>query len=271
MNEQDPQRAQTEAETRDAARFALGLMALAALFFGVLSLGYGLRAPFVELGREGTVSWMFWKLDTLDTSALRAHPGGRVMWLVGSSVIRESFDEALVNQGLAERGSVWRVQKFGFNRGAAGLAAGLVAELPIEPGDTVVHNVSVGNLRADWLTFANIPEERLVSLLTAGEILGLKELSVQEKLSALLMIPEGYWRFRNEHMNGLTRLFAWPIWGGAFPTPKTKSYNLTFRTLERERKSPRSFAARVPGRLVVGAGLPARCRTRTALAAARHT
>ena len=103
MNEQDPQRAQTEAETRDAARFALGLMALAALFFGVLSLGYGLRAPFVELGREGTVSWMFWKLDTLDAAALRAHPGGRVMWLVGSSVIRESFDEALVNQGLAER------------------------------------------------------------------------------------------------------------------------------------------------------------------------
>ncbi|MBK7758025.1 MAG: hypothetical protein IPI35_16830 [Deltaproteobacteria bacterium] len=242
MNEQDPQRAQTEAETRDAARFALGLMALAALFFGVLSLGYGLRAPFVELGREGTVSWMFWKLDTLDTAALRAHPGGRVMWLVGSSVIRESFDEALVNQGLAERGSVWRVQKFGFNRGAAGLAAGLVAELPIEPGDTVVHNVSVGNLRADWLSFANIPEERLVSLLTAGELLGLKELSAQEKLSALVMIPEGYWRFRNEHMNGLTRLFAWPIWGGEFPTPKTKSYNLTFRTLERERKSPRSFA-----------------------------
>ena len=107
MNEQDPQRAQTEAETRDAARFALGLMALAALFFGVLSLGYGLRAPFVELGREGTVSWMFWKLDTLDTAALRAHPGGRVMWLVGSSVIRESFDEALAvaldGDGLASR------------------------------------------------------------------------------------------------------------------------------------------------------------------------
>ncbi len=231
-----------ERETRDAARFALGLMVVAALFFGLVSLSYGLRGPFVELGREGTVSWMFWKLDTLDHAALRAHPGGRVMWLVGSSVIRESFDEALVNQSLAERGSVWRVQKFGFNRGAAGLAAGLVAELPIQPGDKVVHNVSVGTLRADWLDFANIPEERLVSLLTAGEIVALKELSPQEKLSALMMIPEGYWRFRDEHMGGLTRLFAWPIWGGPRPTPKKKSYNITFRTIERERKSPRSFA-----------------------------
>ena len=242
MDERDPLPTPTAAETRDAARSVLGLMALAALFFGLLSLGYGLRAPFVELGREGTVSWMFWKLDTLDRSTLRAHEGGRVMWLVGSSVIRESFDEALVNERLAERGSVWRVQKFGFDRGAAGLAAGLVAELPIEPGDKVVHNVSVGNLRADWLTFANIPEERLVGLLTAGELLALKELSLQEKLSALVMIPEGYWRFRGEYMAGLTRLLAWPIWGGPRPTPKQKSYNLSFRTLERERRSPRSFA-----------------------------
>lgn len=238
----EPDLMHEERETRDAARLVLGLMALAALFFGLLSLGYGVRGPFVELGREGTVSWMFWKLDTLDRTALRAHPGGRVMWLVGSSVIRESFDEELVNQSLAERGSAWRVQKFGFNRGAAGLAAGLVAELPIQAGDKVVHNVAVGNLHTDWLRFANIPEERLVSLLTAGELLALKELSLQEKLSALVMIPEGYWRFRDEHMRGLTRLFAWPIWGGDSPKPKTKSYNLTFRTIERERKSPRSFA-----------------------------
>lgn len=238
----DPTAAARDAETRDAARLSLGLMALAALFFGLLSLGYGLRGPFVELGREGTVSWMFWKLDTLDPDALRAHPGGRVIWLVGSSVIRESFDEALVNEALAERGSEWRAQKFGFNRGAAGLAAGLVAELPLRPGDKVVHNVAVGNLHADWLTFANIPEERLVSLLTAGELLALKELSPQEKLSALMMIPEGYWRSRDEHMRGLSRALWWPIAGGPFPSPRTRSYNLTFRTLERERRSPRAFA-----------------------------
>lgn len=242
MTEPDPDRPVSEAETRASARLVLGLMAAAALIFATLSLGYGLRAPFVELGREGTVSWMFWKLDTLDAEALRAHEGGRVMWLVGSSVIRESFDEDLVNEALADRGSPWRVQKFGFNRGAAGLAAGLVAELPLRPGDKVVHNVSVGNLHTDWLSFADIPEERLVSLLSAGELLALKELSPQEKLSALLMIPEGYWRFREEHMRGLVRLLAWPIWGGPRPTPKTKSYNLTFRTLERERRSPRSFA-----------------------------
>jgi hypothetical protein len=120
--------------------------------------------------------------------------------------------------------------------------SGTVGKVLVQPGDKVVHNVSVGTLRADWLTFANIPEERLVSLLTAGEILALKELSPQEKLSALGMIPEGYWRTRDEHMRGLTRLLAWPIWGGPRPTPKTTSYNLTFRTLERERKSPRSFA-----------------------------
>ena len=59
--------------------------------------------------------------------------------------LRESFNEAKINQALTAQDSPWRVRKFGMTRGAAGVSAVLLRQLPVQEGDLVVHSVAMGN------------------------------------------------------------------------------------------------------------------------------
>ena len=223
----------SEEETRAGVRL-VGLVAAAAVgLFLLFALPYHVRGPMVEYGRDNGGSWARYKLKRMNRKTLREHEGGRIAWLVGSSILRESFDEAMINELLEEQGSAWRVRKFGQTRGASGLAAGVVRRLPVAEGDLVVHNVAMENFRANWIEFTELPGWRLQLWLKPHELWAIEEWSLAERLEELVAVPRHFYTFHEDHMEGLTRWWLWATqWEEKKPKKKRKSFHLTYRTDE---------------------------------------
>lgn len=207
------------------------LCAVTALLFLAYALTYDVNSFFVRYGRDSTPSWMLWKASHLDEAKLRAHPGGRVAWLVGNSVLRESFDEDAINTALAGEQSPWRVVKFGQDRGASGLATGLLDRLPIQPGDVVVHAVGLENFLQGWISRTGVPWWHISMLLPPSAILEIQEYTPQERLEILLSAPRDFWAFHDEAMEGWRRWLLAPLYGA--PKPRKKHYTLRFHEYER--------------------------------------
>ncbi len=217
----------TVEETAAGVRLVYALVALALAVFGALTLTYRVDSPIVHYGRQFAISWNLWKLDRLDEGAARAHPGGRIAWLVGSSILRESFDVAAINAALEERGSEWRVQKFGLNSGAAGLSWGVARRLPIREGDRLIHGVQIENFQRDWLSFAQLPHWMLGAALTLDELWDVEELTVQEKLEQTVAIPRSFWTFHDEYQAGLTAWLLAP-WYMKVPEVRERNYHVSY-------------------------------------------
>jgi hypothetical protein len=130
-----PSREETAHAVRHVVVYAL--LALM-LFFGFAAMT-GPDSFFVQYGRDNGSSWNLWKLRNLDMEQHRTHSGGKIIWLVGSSMLRDSFNQVKLNQALAANDSEFRAIKFGQTRGAAGLSRGIVSQLPIREGDVVLH------------------------------------------------------------------------------------------------------------------------------------
>ena len=198
----------TEAETAVAVRLVriLGLCTVI-LFLGLASC-YHPNATMVDYGRSGALSWNLHRANNLDLDSLRGHEGSRIAWLIGSSILRESFDEAQINEQLTALGSPWRVRKFGMTRGAAGVSAGLLRAIPVQKGDLVIHSVAMGNFRKNWLAFNGVPAHRLMSLMTPQEFWGLSEWSTADKFEQASAVPAQFYANHQDYMDGLT---AWLV------------------------------------------------------------
>lgn len=217
-------------ETREAVRLLRRILLVMIALFVAYSQLYRVDGFFVRYGRESTPSWMLWKASRLNEERLRAHPGGRVAWLVGNSVLRESFDEAEINRALAERESVWRVSKFGQDRGASGLSTGLLDRLPIRPGDLVVHAVGMENFFRGWLEKTGVPWWHVAMLLPPSAILQIDEYTPAEKLEMVTSVPQDFWAFHDEAMEGWRRWLLAPLYG--VPKPRKTHYTLRFHEYE---------------------------------------
>ncbi len=198
----------------------------------VFAIPYSVRGPMVEYGRSNGASWNRYKLKKMSRKKLRLHEGGRIAWLVGSSILRDSFDEKLVNRLLEEEGSEYRVRKFGQTRGASALSAGVVRRLPMEPGDLVVHNVAAENFRRDWVDFSELPGWRLQLWLKPHEIWAIQEWSLAERLEEMVAVPRDFYSFHEDHMEGTRLWLTWAIRQGERPEKRTKSYHLTYKKSE---------------------------------------
>ncbi len=218
-------------ETRDAVRLIRVISVVAILLFLAYAQTFRVDGFFVRYGRENTASWMLYEQHRLVEKKVRAHEGGRVAWLVGSSILRESFDERVIDQGLQAAGSPFRVEKFGQDRGASGLSSGLLERLPVREGDLVLHSVGMENFLAGWLDRTEVPWWQ-VTMLTSPELwLRTNDWSPQEKLETLLSLPAPYWQFQQEAATGWLRWIESP-WQGR-PKVRRAHYTLTFHTFER--------------------------------------
>lgn len=196
------------AETRAAVRFVWGVMIVALLgFLGVASL-YGPDTYFMRFGRERSVSWNVWRADRVDDGGLRAHPGGRILWIVGSSITRDSFDEPALNAALAESGSPFRVRKFGFTRGAPGASVGLAARLPIAEGDLLATTVAAENFRRDWVREVGPPPDLLMKTVSPAGFWGISSWTLADKLEQAAAVPTGFYAWRDETMAGI---WSWAV------------------------------------------------------------
>jgi len=214
-------------ETARAVAYLRATVAVGVVFFlAWAGLAYGPDSWMSKWGRKSSQSWMVAKAETLDEAALRSHDGGRVVWLVGSSVLRESLDIAAVNASLQESSSVWRVAQFSQGRGAAGLASGMAQRLPIREDDLVVHNIAVQNYRADWLSWTGLPADRMSRMLGPADLWDTREWSVQDRLEQGVAVPWNFWRWHTDTMDGLVR------WGESLVvgrTPRAKRPGVYYR------------------------------------------
>jgi len=203
------------------------------LFFAAWSgLAYGPDSAVSKWGRKSSQSWMVRKAEALDEAQLRSHPSGRVVWLVGSSILRESLDIAAINASLESLASPFRVAQFSQGRGAAGLASGMVRRLPIRRDDVLVHNIAVQNHRTDWLDWTGLPAERMSRVLSPGDLWETREWSLPERLEQAVAVPWNFWRWHSETMDGLIR------WGqhlvvGRVPRPRSAGVYYRYYRWER--------------------------------------
>lgn len=229
-------------ETVHAVRYLRKVVAVGLLFFLVWSqVAYGPASFMAPYGRDSSQSWMIHKVSRIVPAQLRAHDGGHIVWLVGSSILRESLDMVVVNEALEQRGSEYRVKMFCQGRGAAGTASGMVKHLPIEPGDLVIHNVAVQNMRADWLGWTGLPATRMSRMLTPAELWDIHELSLAERLEQAAAVPWNFWRWHDDTRNGLTR---WIVALAEGDTPRRKAPGIFNRYSKQERA--KIFAEGVP-------------------------
>lgn len=217
-------------ETRAAVRFLFKVVAGAAAFFGLVAASYGPDNFFLPYGRSTAPSWNLHKLERTDVDAMRAHPGGKVAWLVGSSILREAFDEDQINATLAERGSEWRVVKLGMSRGAAGLAAGVLDRVPLQDGDLVVHNVTHANFHRDWVTWTGIPEDLMMYTLPASEFWHIQGWTLADKLEHAAAQPTRFWQWHEDIMDGKAKWFRGLLWWGRAPKRSRPRFHTKFRT-----------------------------------------
>lgn len=190
------------AETAVAVRHARWFAVLAlALYFGFASM-VGPDSFMVKYGRENGSSWNLWKLRTLNEDDARGHKGGKVAWLVGSSMLRDSFDVKALNRLLVAQDSEYRAVKFGQSRGATGMARGIVQDLPLREGDVVLHGMSVENQRANWVEFTQLPDWRIMLMNGPSQIWRIDSWGWQKKLEATVAVPRDFFMYQEEAMEG---------------------------------------------------------------------
>lgn len=222
-------------ETVHAVRLVRWLAVLTLVLFVAWASTYSNSSSMVSYGRENGASWNLRKARLLDEEAQRAHEGGQIVWLIGSSILRESFDEKAINKVLADISSPYRVQKFGQTRGAAGLSSGMLSQLPVREGDLVIHNVAVENFRRDWIEFTDLPDWRLLLLLDSSRIWDIEEWSISDKLELLVAHPQDFFRYHDESMGGWFRWFKARS-RGKKPRKRVRSIHTRFKTVKRHKK-----------------------------------
>jgi hypothetical protein len=237
-------------ETRAAVRFVRVVMVAAVAVFLLVASTYGPDNFFLDYGRSETATWNVWRARNLDMDALRAHPGGRITWVVGSSILRDSFDEEAINSELNERGSPWRIRKFGFTRGAPGLSAGLLEDLPVLAGDRVVTSVSVENFGRDWESATGPPADVMMKTLPRSEFWKLTGWSLPQKLEQASAIPWDFYRFHDETADGVWAWIEKPLWNWRAPRKARRKWMLRYnrgrlQTKELERGRLEGASARI--------------------------
>ena len=189
-------------------RYAWGVMlAAAAVFLSVASL-YGPDTFFMRYGRKEAVSWNVWKAERLDEATLRAHEGGRVLWVVGSSITRDSFDEDAVNAALEEARSPYRLVKLGFTRGAPGVSLGLAVRLPIREGDVLATSVAAENFRRDWVREVGPPPDLLMKTVSPAGFWSVPSWTLADKLEQAAAVPHDFYAWHDETMDGV---WSWAV------------------------------------------------------------
>lgn len=191
------------AETSRALRWVLGCVVAVLAIYGAISLLVTDDAYFTRLGRVKEVDFVL--RDVRDFDRAEAVGNAPVVWIVGSSIARETFDAEAIEARLAQAGSDHRVVKFAFNRGAPIFTQAIVDDLPVRPGDRVVTSIAEGNFRWSWLEEAAAFDKYVQAILSPAEILALGDVALPNQLEWSLgsTPPSAFYRNQTSYRRGL--------------------------------------------------------------------
>ena len=217
------------AETRKAVRLVYILMATMMMLFGGLSTCYHPDAVMVEYGRKSSLPWIVHKIRNLDMNERRSHKGEKIIWLIGSSLIRESFDEKWLNEQLTVQESEYRVIELGMDQANSILAYGLMKQVELKEGDLVLHNIALKSYIDNWLEFTGMPAYQLMEVLEPSDFWEIPGWTLADKLEQASAIPYSFYAQHNSYTNGLTWWFIYLVEGDLPPKRGPKHYLTHYR------------------------------------------
>lgn len=192
-------------ETRAAIRWLRWACVVVVLIYASMGLVVHEDAPLVAYGRgSNELDFVRQAADTLDRDAVW---GDRpVVWLLGSSITRESFDVDAIREQLAAGGLDVGVEKYAFGRGAPLFSWMMLQRLDVRPGDHVVTTVAYDNFRDDWVNYHGNVSGLVLQLLTPETVVRIPGHSVADRLDAAvaLLPPRSFWLHRADFREGLS-------------------------------------------------------------------
>jgi hypothetical protein len=196
-----------EMQTRTAVRLIVSCIAIAALLFLAVQPLYRDGAALVLLADKTLgAAAVLHKAAALSDRPIRNHASGKIMWLLGSSILRNAFDELEINRALEKAESDFRVLKFGQTRGASMISYGLARKLPIQAGDIIVHSVTAENFHLDWVNHFNVDPDLLNHLIGTRRMWQLPHFEWQKKLELTFTRPTSFFANHRLVEKGLGRL-----------------------------------------------------------------
>lgn len=212
-------------ETSAAVRLSLGAFAVAVATY--LGCGQIVRPDSLAV-RIGMRDEYEFVLRDADAVVRGDRP---VLWLVGSSVVRESFDAQVLEHALNQRDVDVDVEKFAFNRGTPLFTRALLRHLPIRPGDTVLTSLAEDNFTRGWLHEADDLAGAAQFLLDPQDVWALPSLTIRERveLSLSMLPPRTFQRYRDDFGRGIAEQTA-ARWQGRAPKHRE---NVTFQPFTR--------------------------------------
>ena len=219
-------------ETRAATR----LVALfTAIGLGVYLAMAAVVTPDALLTQQGTTEQVHFALRAAHALDRDAELGDQpVVWLLGSSIVREAFDAEALDVLLPHQA----VRKYAFNRGGPIFVWSFLDEIDLRPGDIVVTAVHPDHFRADWLAYHNKPTVYLNTLMDADELLQIEELPLADRLDFAVtsVPPRDFWRYREAYASAASGWLLHTTLGTRAPRVRTKHREDPFQTLEKTPK-----------------------------------
>ena len=215
-----------------------------ALFFLNAQL-YHSDAFFVQYGRESAQEWVVEKIKQTDVSQtkIRSHTEGKMIWLVGSSMMRDAFDETYVNAELEKQESPYRIFTLGMNRGAPGVVMGLMSQIPFQEGDILFVNVHETHFKKDWLQFSELPAYRLMTFYSLSDYWNISEWSWADKLEQSSAFPWNFYAYHESYTKGATRWLA-ALTKSDWPQKTDPSYHWTYNKAKKIKQYGRGNKSR---------------------------
>ena len=230
-----PPKQPSEEETRLAITWLRNFTVVACLLFFINAQLYQPDAFFVQYGRNSSQEWAVERIRIIEETKLRSHEQGKIIWLIGSSMMRDAFHEKQVNQDLQDRNSPYRIFKVGMNRGAPGIVAGLMSMIPFREGDKLLVNIHETHFKKEWLTFSELPSYRLMTMYSLSDFWEISEWTLADKLEQSSAIPWNFYTYHESYTKGTTRWLA-ALTKPKWPKKKRQSYHWTHHPMDKIKK-----------------------------------
>ena len=219
-------------ETRAATRLVALFTAIGLAVY--VTVG-AVVTPNATLTQQGTTEQVHFALRAAHALDRDAELGDQpVVWLIGSSILREAFDAEALDAQLTGTA----VRKYAFNRGGPVFVWSFLDEIDLRPGDTVVTAVHPDHFRRDWLAYHDKPTVYLNTLMDADELLQIQELPLADRLDFAVtsVPPRDFWRYRESYANAASGWLLHTTIGTRAPKARSKHREDPFQTIERTPK-----------------------------------
>lgn len=204
MSTEPAEPAEDIVETRRAVRLVGFIALLVVLGYLLVGLAIDEDATMTRYGRAThEIQFVTLRAEAFDRE--EAYGDAPVVWIVGSSITRESFDADRIRYQLKRAGVDLGVEKYAFDRGAPVFAWAFLDRIDLRPGDHVVTTIGYDNFRGGWIDYHGNVAGHLHYLVPPSKLFRIESLRWADRLDySLAHLPlRSFWQYRDTYRDGV--------------------------------------------------------------------